>query len=189
MDLCDPNYSVSISEKVLKTKKKYQMKLYFHNRFLLFWGGSFWPNFQLWPNIFGLEIAKVAPPAPSLRYAAGARIKDSNEHLTRISVYPYDKYFDDGHASATVDFGVRKGIRKIYALAPSALAFTMLKFTREYRLSRAIIIGRTSTTVGLFLGYWSEKHIIFSLKFKISIEYRASVILDDGCTSAINSCV
>ena len=50
-------------------------------------------------------LKKVAPRAPSLRYAAGGRVKVSNEHRTQISVHPHDWYLDDGHASATVDFG------------------------------------------------------------------------------------
>ena len=39
-----------------------------------------------------------------------------------------------------------------------------VKFTREYRFSRAIIIGRTSATVGLFLGYRRGMHKIVWLR-------------------------
>ena len=67
-----------------------------------------------------MEIKKGAGAAPLLGYAAGAHVKDSNEHRTRISVHPHDWYLDDGHASAAVDFGVRNGILKKYALAPGA---------------------------------------------------------------------
>ena len=52
----------SISENVEKTGlKKIILKLYFHDLFLCFWGGSFWPNFQFWPkNFFGSNIAEGA---------------------------------------------------------------------------------------------------------------------------------
>ena len=73
---------------------------------------------------------------PPLVYAAGARIKDLNEHRTRISrEYPHDWYLDDGHASATIDFGVRNGIlEEICACALGSCIYDV-KLTREYRMN------------------------------------------------------
>ena len=62
-----------------------------------------------------------------------------------------------------------------------------MKFTREYRFSPAIIIGRTSATVGLFLGYRSGIHKLFAIRARrlcYRIAYHPSVIVDDGRSSA-----
>ena len=62
-----------------------------------------------------------------------------------------------------------------------------MKFTREYRFSPAIIIGRTSATVGLFLGYRSGIHKLFAIRARrlcYRIAYHPSVKVDDGRSSA-----
>ena len=62
-----------------------------------------------------------------------------------------------------------------------------MKFTREYRFSPAIIIGRTSATVGLFLGYRSGIHKLFAIRARrlcYRLVYHPSVIVDDGRSSA-----
>ena len=58
----DPILHLFDKRKCRKTGlKKIILKLYFHDLFLCFWGGSFWPNFQFWPkNFFGSNIAEGA---------------------------------------------------------------------------------------------------------------------------------
>ena len=90
---------------------------------------------------------------------------------------------DDGREIATAEFGVKNGIG---AYALGACIYDV-KFTREYRFSRAIIFGRTSATVGLFLGCRSRIHGLFcdsrpALVLKNCISPKCYV--DDGRSSA-----
>ena len=133
MDLCDPILLWFDKRKCLKNQKKYfQMKLYFHNRFLWFWGGSFWPNFQLWPKFLKFWDPKIGAAAKK-RGATGPFLKirrrrpryrfEWTSHANISS--PARLVFGWRPRKRHRHFGVRNGILKKYALAPSALAFTM----------------------------------------------------------------